>query len=447
MRPDSGKMLGGRYRLDRQIAVGGMGEVWTAHDDSLNREVAIKVLREEFAGDASFLARFRTEARNAGSLSHPGIAALYDYGEQDGSAFLAMELIEGDPLSDLLEREPVMAPRKLLPILSQAARALHAAHLAGVVHRDVKPGNIMVTPTGRVKLTDFGVSMANNQVPMTATGMVMGTAQYLSPEQAVGGPASAASDMYALGIIAYEATVGHRPFTGASAVDIAVAHVNTPVPPLPHAVDPALARLIMRLLSKDPVDRPSSADELADLMDALVPHTPPEGNPQAPARVSRPAAIPVAGRQRTVSSRGRPAEAGATRVPGSGGQVDDRRFLANLPSFDPRTGRPVAEPAAEPEWSRLRPEPAAHARNRGVWWVRWLLFALVVLLVVVLGAALADRVIGTLPVFPREPGVVVYHDQGTATSDTLLASAENDMICGRPCASAPDDRTTTVKDT
>ena len=214
MKTASGLLLGERYRLVRQIAVGGMGEVWEGYDDALARPVAVKVLRSEFAGDRGFLERFRTEARNSASLSHPNIAQLFDYGEQEGSGFLIMELVVGEPLSDLLEREPVLPTRRLLPILAQTARALHAAHLAGVVHRDVKPGNILLGRGGRVKITDFGVSLARNQVTMTATGMVMGTAQYLSPEQAVGKPATPLSDLYSLGIIAYEALVGHRPFTG-----------------------------------------------------------------------------------------------------------------------------------------------------------------------------------------------------------------------------------------
>ncbi len=279
MRPTTGTALGGRYRLDRQIAVGGMGEVWVAHDLSLRRDVAVKVLREEFAGDAAFLERFRTEARNAASLSHPNIAATHDYGEQSGSSYLVMELVTGEPLSDLLERRPVLPEATLLPILAQTARALHAAHLAGLVHRDVKPGNILLGPGGRVKITDFGVSKAPDQAPMTATGMVMGTAQYLSPEQAVGRPATPASDLYSLGVVAYEALAGHRPFTGPTAVDIAVAHVNTPVPPLPPTVSRPVADLVMRLLSKDPADRPPSAGALARSLDALVGHTPPGGVP------------------------------------------------------------------------------------------------------------------------------------------------------------------------
>jgi eukaryotic-like serine/threonine-protein kinase len=442
VRPDSGVVLGGRYRLTRRIAVGGMGEVWVAHDESLARDVAVKVLREEFAGDAGFLARFRTEARNAGSLSHPGIAALYDYGEQQGSAFLAMELIVGDPMSDLLDREPVMAPRKLLPILSQAARALHVAHEAGVVHRDVKPGNIMITPTGKVKLTDFGVSMASNQVPMTATGMVMGTAQYLSPEQAVGGPASAASDMYALGIIAYEATAGKRPFTGSTAVDIAVAHVNQAVPPLPAQVDPALARLIMRLLAKDPVERPASAEELADLLDALVPRTPASGTPAVNAPgAPRPASIPVGGRTRS-SGNGRPSTVGATRVRGQVGAPDPRPTdQPPPPAFDPRTGRPLGHRTPERPSAPVTRTHARTTRNRlERLHVRWPLLALAVLVVALLGAAVADRLVGSADPFPLD------HDLSTTSVGRLLAAGDNDMMRERASGSDPDALTTTVKD-
>lgn len=270
MRPTTGLALGDRYRLTRQIAVGGMGEVWVADDTYLGREIAVKVLREEYTGNEDFLRRLRTEARNSAALSHPNIAQMYDYGEQDGAGFLVMELVLGEPLADLLEREPVVTPRKLLPILSATSRGLHHAHLAKVVHRDVKPGNILLEHGGGVKITDFGVSLAANQAPMTATGMVMGTAQYLSPEQAVGQAATAASDLYALGVVAYEATAGKRPFTGSTPVDIAVAHVNATVPPLPAHVHPGLASVIERMLEKDPGKRPSSAAALADELDSLA---------------------------------------------------------------------------------------------------------------------------------------------------------------------------------
>jgi len=470
VRPAPGVVLGGRYRLTRQIAVGGMGEVWAAHDESLARDIAIKVLREEYAGDSGFLERFRTEARNAGSLSHPGIAALFDYGEQDGSAFLAMELIVGEPMSDLLEREPVLPPRRLLPILAQTARALHAAHEAGVVHRDVKPGNILITPTGKVKITDFGVSLSSNQVPMTATGMVMGTAQYLSPEQAVGGPATAASDMYALGIVAYEALVGHRPFTGPTAVDIAVAHVNTPVPPLPPSVDRQIARLVMRLLAKDPADRPGSAEELAELFDALVPHTPAGGSApvsivpgRSAGRGTTPAPATPTGSRGTAGgepadtrrSRGqgaratgaRPGTAGAMPVRGSHGGATAAPGGALPPSFDPRTGRPTGTtPASSPAYratggAHSAPTTRAHARvpsgaGGGRFPVRWPLLVLAVLVVALLGAAVADRLTG---------------DTGTLgpvdTSRYTPLTDEGGMIWrALPGAPAPDTQTTTAKD-
>lgn len=469
MRPAPGLVLGGRYRLTRQIAVGGMGEVWAAHDESLARDIAIKVLREEYAGDSGFLERFRTEARNAGSLSHDGIAALFDYGEQDGSAFLAMELILGEPMSDLLEREPVLPPRRLLPILAQTARALHAAHEAGVVHRDVKPGNILITPTGKVKITDFGVSLSSNQVPMTATGMVMGTAQYLSPEQAVGGPATAASDLYALGIVAYEALVGHRPFTGPTAVDIAVAHVNTPVPPLPASVDRQIAALVMRLLSKDPSQRPRSADELARLFDALVPHTPAGGSAPVsivPGRSATARSVPGGG---TPAARGavasgdtrrarptgpRPSEAGAMRVRGSGTSASPAAVDAAPPSFDPRTGRPTGEPTrggrrddraptyrATGSGAHSHPTTRAHARvqagaGNGRFHVRWPLLVLAVLVVALLGAALAQSLTG---------------DTGSAGPLSSAGYARADTWGGMISehatgATAPDARTTTAKD-
>ena len=270
MRPVEGLTLGERYTLVRRIAMGGMGEVWVARDVKLAREIAVKVLREEYTGNEDFLRRLRTEARNSSTLVHPNIAQMFDYGEENGAGYLVMELVLGEPLADLLEREPVLQPARLLPILAQTARGLHAAHLAGVVHRDVKPGNILLEHSGTVKITDFGVSVAQNQVPMTATGMVMGTAQYLSPEQAVGQSATGASDIYALGVVAYEATAGRRPFTGRTPVDIAIAHVNAPVPLLPTSVHPGLAETITKMLEKDPAQRITSADQLARHLDLLA---------------------------------------------------------------------------------------------------------------------------------------------------------------------------------
>src|SRR5690606_2219470 len=248
MTPRAGLTLGGRYELRERIAVGGMGEVWRAVDLHLSRRVAAKVLRAEFAGDQSFLNRMRAEARNGAGLSHINVTAMYDYGEQEGSGYLIMELVEGEPLSDLLAREHTLPPGQLLPILAQTARGLHAAHVAGVVHRDIKPSNLLIMRDGTVKITDFGIALGANQAPMTAAGMVMGTAQYLPPEQAMGKAATGVGDIYALGIIAYEALVGRRPFTGTTQVDIAFAHVNQPVPPLPETIDRRVRDIVMSML-------------------------------------------------------------------------------------------------------------------------------------------------------------------------------------------------------
>ncbi|MFB7797079.1 serine/threonine-protein kinase [Isoptericola sp. NPDC056134] len=354
MRPATGLALGERYRLTRRIAIGGMGEVWVADDGYLGREVAVKVLREEYTGNEDFLRRLRTEARNSAALSHPNIAQMYDYGEQDGAGFLVMELVLGEPLADLLEREPVVAPRKLLPILAATARGLHHAHLAKVVHRDVKPGNILLEHGGSVKITDFGVSLAANQAPMTATGMVMGTAQYLSPEQAVGQPATAASDVYALGVVAYEATAGKRPFTGSTPVDIAVAHVNAPVPPLPTHVHPGLADVIGRMLEKDPSRRPESAAALAGELDSLAREIA-EDPLGARSRSARRAA---AARQGARPARAVPAHAAPT-APRPAGPAAPAG--PGSPSTPPSAAMPVAWTAVTPsEDERATPaEPAA----------------------------------------------------------------------------------------
>ncbi|GMA33109.1 serine/threonine-protein kinase [Litorihabitans aurantiacus] len=269
MTPRAGVVLDGRYELTQRLAIGGMGEVWTAVEVESGQRYAAKVMRPEFAGEKLFLDRIAAEARNSRDLVHPGIARTYDAGVVGGLGYLVMELVEGETLSTVLRREGTLSPRTLLDVLAQTADALAAAHAAGVVHRDIKPGNLLMTADGAVKLTDFGISIGANQAPMTDAGMVMGTAQYLPPEQAMGRPATGAGDVYALGIIAYEALAGRRPFTGATQVDIAFAHVTEPLPALPAHVDPALRALVEQMLAKDPADRPASAAVVAERARAL----------------------------------------------------------------------------------------------------------------------------------------------------------------------------------
>lgn len=269
MRPISGMTLGGRYELTDRIAIGGMGEVWKARDTVLGRIIAIKILKEEYTGDPNFLRRFRAEAQHTALLNHPGVANVFDYGEEEGSGYLVMELVPGDPLSAILDREKVLSPDRTLSIMAQTARALSAAHAQGLVHRDVKPGNLLIDAKNRVKVTDFGIARLADQVPLTATGQVMGTAQYLAPEQATGQQATGVSDIYSLGIIGYEALAGHRPFTGESQIAIALAQVNDDPPPLPDSIPEPVRALIMSMLSKEPEDRPADADKLATAAEAL----------------------------------------------------------------------------------------------------------------------------------------------------------------------------------
>ncbi|PJJ45514.1 serine/threonine-protein kinase [Glutamicibacter mysorens] len=269
MRPVTGTTLGGRYKLTDRIAIGGMGEVWKARDQVLGRLVAIKILKEEYTDNESFLTRFRVEARHTALLNHPGIAGVFDYGEEQGSAYLVMELVPGPPLSTIIERERKLEVDRTLSLIAQTARALAAAHEHGLVHRDVKPGNILVMPSGVVKITDFGIARLADQVPLTATGQVMGTAQYLAPEQATGQIATGSSDIYALGVIGYECLAGRRPFTGESQIAIALAQVNDAPPALPDTIPAPVRQLIMSMLAKNPSERPKDATALAKAADAL----------------------------------------------------------------------------------------------------------------------------------------------------------------------------------
>ncbi|MDZ8275423.1 serine/threonine protein kinase [Microbacterium aquimaris] len=269
MRPTQGATFGGRYELDSRIAVGGMGEVWEATDHVIGRTVAIKILKDEYMGDPGFLERFRAEARHAALVNHEGIASVFDYGEENGSAFLVMELVPGEALSTILERDTSLSTDKTLDIVAQTSAALQAAHAAGLVHRDIKPGNLLITPDGRVKITDFGIARIADQVPLTATGQVMGTVQYLSPEQASGHPASPATDIYSLGIVAYESLAGKRPFTGESQVAIAMAQINEQAPPLPATVAQPVQNFVTAMIAKKPEERPGSAATVARAATAL----------------------------------------------------------------------------------------------------------------------------------------------------------------------------------
>jgi eukaryotic-like serine/threonine-protein kinase len=290
------RCLGDRYELHRLIAAGGMGQVWRGLDIALNRPVAVKVLRSEYTGDPTFVARFRAEAQHAASLSHPNIAAVFDYGEeiaQDGTgetlAYLVMELVEGEPLSALVAREGPLDATTTLSLLRQTAFGLGEAHLAGMVHRDVKPGNILVRRDGSVKITDFGIAHSARSVALTKTGQVIGTPQYLSPEQAEGRSATPASDVYALGLIGYECLAGRPAFEGDNAVTIALKQVREDPEPLPDELPSGVRELVGRSLAKDPVARFPDGCAFVDAVDEIIAGRP---VPPAPATMAAVAAVP-----------------------------------------------------------------------------------------------------------------------------------------------------------
>ncbi|HEU4362495.1 MAG TPA: serine/threonine-protein kinase [Mycobacterium sp.] len=298
MSPRVGATLGGRYRLQRLIATGGMGQVWEGVDNRLDRRVAVKVLKAEFSSDPEFIERFRSEARTAAMLNHPGIASVHDYGESEmngegRTAYLVMELVNGEPLNSVIKRIGRLSLRHALDMLEQTGRALQVAHTAGLVHRDVKPGNIMITPTGQVKLTDFGIAKAVDAAPVTQTGMVMGTAQYIAPEQALGQDAIPASDVYSLGVVGYEVLSGRRPFSGDGALTVAMKHIKEPPPPLPSELPPNVRELIEITLAKSPGMRYRSGGPFADAVAAVrAGRRPPRPSNAPPPGRATPSAIP-----------------------------------------------------------------------------------------------------------------------------------------------------------
>ncbi len=389
--PEPGLRVGDRYVLTDRIAGGGMGEVWRARDDVLGREVAVKLLRREYADDEQFLTRFRAEARHAASLGHAGIASVYDYGEVQGVAYLVMELVDGEPLSARISREGALPAAVAVPLVQQAAAGLQAAHDNGLVHRDIKPANLLIAADDVVKITDFGIARAGDQIPLTRTGEVMGTAQYLSPEQALGRGATPASDVYALGVVAYETLSGRRPFDGDSMVATALSQVNDTPEPLPADVPLPVARVVLQAMAKDPADRPASAAAFGAALGAALAQSATPGSDATQAMSPAEAALLA----------GLPAAAGAAAA------------TSVLPSVGPVDAPPLTTTPTTPPATPER-------RNR-----RALLWGVLAILLVVALVALALSQLG-----PEAP-------TGAGSPSTSAASSPASATSSEPTSDSP----------
>jgi eukaryotic-like serine/threonine-protein kinase len=258
-----GTILSGRYRLDQRIAGGGMGDVWQGTDEVLGRTVAVKIMLPSLMEEAGFVERFRAEARTMATINHSGVVRIYDFGNDDKVAYLIMEYVEGEALSRTLNRVGRLTPARTMSLIAQAADALHAAHEKGIVHRDVKPGNLLVRPNGTLVLTDFGIARSAAAAQLTVAGAVLGTASYLAPEQASGSVASAASDVYSLGVVAYQCLTGHRPYEGDTPLEIAMKHVTGTPRAMPSDIPLVVRQLVQRAMSKEPGARWTSAQDFA----------------------------------------------------------------------------------------------------------------------------------------------------------------------------------------
>src|SRR5512133_3611017 len=258
----------GRYRIIRKLGAGGMADVYLAEDQELGRRVAIKILNDRHAADDSFVERFRREAKNAAGLSHPNIVSIYDRGEAEGTYYIAMEFLDGRSLKELIVGRGPAPIKTAIDYARQILAAVGFAHRHGIVHRDIKPHNVLVSPEGRLKVTDFGIARSGAS-QMTEVGSIIGTAQYLSPEQARGAPVDQTSDLYSTGIVLYELLTGGVPFSGESPVEIAMKHLSeTPDPPSAQRPDIPndLDLVVLRALAKEPADRYQSAAAMdADL--------------------------------------------------------------------------------------------------------------------------------------------------------------------------------------
>lgn len=429
---NSGAVLSDRYRLLRLIATGGMGQVWEAADAVLDRRVAVKILKAEYSSDPEFVDRFRSEAKVTARISHPGIATVYDYGQIDDPAtgsplsYLVMELVVGEPLSDVLAREGTLPLRHTLDMLEQTGRALNAAHAIGLVHRDVKPGNILITPAGQVKLTDFGIAKSMGSAAVTQTGMVVGTAQYIAPEQAMGHETTPAGDVYSLAVVGYECLAGQRPFVAESPVSIAMMHVRDTPPPLSASIPEPVRRVLTQAMAKNPQQRypdgEAFAEAIADVRAGRDPRPP--GAFAAAAGLAAGAAAGAAAATTVLPDDGLAGHRGA----GSSAAPDPTRAYTRVhPSAGP--GPQQGPPRASQAPVRRSPAPPVTRRppqrRSGSGTAGWILVVFILVAILAVAGAIALSNAGafgsgglfgrttTTPPTPTSPPVTITTTQTT----------------------------------
>ena len=314
-------LVDNRYRLSERLGSGGMAEVYLAHDDVLDRDVALKVLSSRYSHDEEFVERFRREAQSAAALSHPNIVSIFDRGEsEDGTYYIAMEYLSGGTLKDRIVKRGALPARTAAAVAQQIAEALKVAHDSEVIHRDIKPHNILITDSGDIKVTDFGIARAASSSTMTRTGSILGTAHYLSPEQAMGEPVGPSSDIYSLGVVLYEMLTGELPYDAETPIGIAMKHVNGHLRE-PMEVDPSIPQgindITMKMLARDPADRYQDTTQLITDLGRVSDGFEPSGAPtrQMTRRMAAPAAA---------------ASAPRTKSGGSGRSKNTRRFVPLL---------------------------------------------------------------------------------------------------------------------
>jgi serine/threonine-protein kinase len=420
-----GRLVGGRYRLIAPLGEGGMATLWRAVDEQLDREVAVKLLRPQYTRDAGFAARFKQEARSAGSLSHPNIVSVYDYGTDadDDAQYIVMQLVEGQDLATLLHERGNLSVDDAVRVAIGVASALEAAHRRGIVHRDVKPGNILITDDGEVKVTDFGIARAVSEASMTVTGTTLGSVHYFSPEQARGDEVTGASDVYALGIVLYEMLTGRRPFEADSAAGVALKRLNEePVPTTTYRPDlPAgLVAIVMRAMQRDPELRYPDAGAFAEALRAW--QRDPSLFPGAAAGVGLAAASAAAAAAAAapVPPRGEP----TVYVPPRVTRPSDRAAVA--PS-SPGYRRPVA--AREPQ------------REGQPWWI-WLLALLGLILLGAIGFLAAQIFLtgGAGPSASPSAQTFAMPDWTNKTlAEARLEAGQRDLSIAEPPTEAASD--------